>query len=126
MCKGNACRGWCCCAEMHITCESQPAFLLGTSGSSRWGISCVGWLSQAELLSLLMGVPKNYCRSEEIEEKTLSVVSVTASIFYLYLPKENSTAIGITLFTVPLEFSITFHVNRFKVLRQNGQGEYSN
>lgn len=128
--KGNACRGWWCYAEMHITCELQPGSLPGTLGLSRWGISCVGWLSQAELLSLTMEkkVPKNYCCSEDTEEKTLSVVSVTASVLYSYQRKtaEPLGSPSSQCHTVPLEFSITFHMNRLKVLRQNGQGECSN
>lgn len=85
----------------------------------------MGWLNQAELLSLVMGMPKNYCCSEEKEEKN-SDCCLCNCIHIIHLAKENSTATGMALFTVPLEFSITFHMSRLKVLRQNGQGECSN
>lgn len=78
---------------MRATREPQPATLLGTSGSSRWGIPCVGWLSQAELLSLAMGVLKNDCVLRRNRgKKRLSLFCLCNYIHIIPLPNENGTS----------------------------------
>lgn len=78
---------------MPATHEPQPATLLGTSGSSRWGIPCVGWLSQAEVLSLVMGMLKNDCvLRRNREKKCQSLFCLCNYIHIIPLPNENGTS----------------------------------
>lgn len=79
----------------------------------------MGWLRRAELLSPMMGVPKNDRAQKEQRKKDTkpSFFSITTSMLCLYQMKMAQIT-GIAQFTVQLEFSITLNMRGLKVSRQ--------